>query len=451
MNTSQCSVRFFLGDSRVKKSKTAKGVKRGTTVYLYFRYYANTGNDKKRCTIKIPTSVKTHPNDWNKTEDKIKPGRPGELSENAVLFKIKSDLKTAWAQLHLNSKDISVDEMRTIARNAVDGFKVVDTQNTFKIAFDEFINYLTVIERSAPSTIVKYKNMNRHLGAFGKFSGRAISFESIDLGFYESFQAYLFDEEEVLPKDPKVKHQRGKEKMKKNTVGKNLKLLKRFLKFCHDRGITDQVHYIRFKSFSEKPDTLALTYDELKRIETLDLSEHPRLVSSRDAFIFMCYTACRINELKSLHRNDIHGTFWRIHDKKTNEVREAVLLPEALEILERYKNHLQPLKIKSEQIFNKEIKDICKEAGITDLVVFTELVSVGKERELKRLTVEKWKKISTHTARRTFITLSRYRGMSDEAIKSVSGHKTSQMLNLYDKSTPEMNAEKVYREWQKAI
>ena len=93
----------------------------------------------------------------------------------------------------------------------------------------------------------------------------------------------------------------------------------------------------------------------------------------------------------------------------------------------------------SNQVFNRVIKEICKEVGITELVK----LSKRKGKENIDYSEPKYKFISSHTMRRTFITL-----MSNSTeitnVQAVSGHKDIKILTDYIKrNDKEINSVKL--------
>ncbi len=435
MTTSQSSVRLFLGDPNALRS---------TTIYLYFRYYKFIGGDAKRCTIKLPTSYTVHPKDWNKKDDVIKPGRPGELKTNAALFKIKSDIKNLWADLSSGGHNIADEKLNAAIADIVKGIKVKDTKSDFNAAFDSYMDYLRNTERRTASTINKYYNVKRLLEFFSFHTGASLSFESIDLKFYGDFQAYLFDDEHDVPAGLD-KLQRGKIKMKRNSVGKVLKVLKSFLKHSHLHGLTDQAHYMKFKSFSEEVEKIALSFEDLQMIREADLGDSVVLQETRDVFLFACLTGQRYNDYASLRWDDIDGIYWKNTDRKTGDKRTIVLLPEAIEILNKYRKCMLPLPIKSNPQTNVLIKELAEKAGLKQPVKITEIVD-GKKKSIIH---KKYELITFHTFRRTFITLSEKLGLRREIAKSITGHKDDRTYQKYNKITPEDVAEELYRTFEK--
>jgi integrase len=110
----------------------------------------------------------------------------------------------------------------------------------------------------------------------------------------------------------------------------------------------------------------------------------------RDIFIFCCYTGLAYVDVLQLTRSEIatgiDGEKWIYTSRQKTDTSTGIpLLPPALEILEKYKDHPQCLNeerllpVLSNQKMNSYLKEIADQCGIT-------------------------KKMTMHTARHTFAT-----------------------------------------------
>ena len=67
----------------------------------------------------------------------------------------------------------------------------------------------------------------------------------------------------------------------------------------------------------------------------------------------------------------------------------------------------------------------------------------------KRIEIEKSKYdfISTHTARRTFVTLSLEKGMRPETVMEITGHKDYKTMKKYLKITSKVKTDEMNKVW----
>ena len=77
-----------------------------------------------------------------------------------------------------------------------------------------------------------------------------------------------------------------------------------------------------------------------------------------------------------------------------------------------------------------------------------ELLSYVKGGKNVKESLERWKMVSTHTARRSFATNAYERGTPTNAIMAITDHKTEQSFLLYIKTSKRKQAE-IFRGYQK--
>lgn len=116
-------------------------------------------------------------------------------------------------------------------------------------------------------------------------------------------------------------------------------------------------------------------------------------------------------------------------------------MTQAKTILEKYEYCLPVL---SNQKLNQHLKSLGEKAGIK------EEVNIQKYRGAERIDdkLPKFKLISTHTARRTFITLSLEKGIRQEVVMSITGHKNFRTFNTYIKIVDKVKKEELLKAWK---
>ena len=117
---------------------------------------------------------------------------------------------------------------------------------------------------------------------------------------------------------------------------------------------------------------------------------------------------------------------------KKNQAKKRLVFrvtPEMEEIFEKYNgafpNDVLKPKIHRNYI-NTEIKNICKNVGIDEIITFEE-----KGKQVKK---PKYKLITNHTARRSYCTNKRLQGVPPDQIRIQSGHSSNEMLDIYIKA-----------------
>lgn len=162
-------------------------------------------------------------------------------------------------------------------------------------------------------------------------------------------------------------------------------------------------------------------------------------------FLFQCFTGQRFSDIAEIKRDDIKNNSWYLHTYKTKDIIEIPLTELALEILDKYKANEKPLPIISHQKTNQLLKEVCKLAGID------EPITIVRYRGNQRIEINKpkYEFISTHTARRTFVTLSLEKGMKAETIMEITGHKNYKTFKKYLKITSKVKHNEMNKYWKK--
>jgi site-specific recombinase XerD len=201
-----------------------------------------------------------------------------------------------------------------------------------------------------------------------------------------------------------------------------------------------------FKSFikpTEEAENVYLSTQELADLEKLDLSFNPAYDKVRDLFLIGCHTGLRMSDFSRLTSHHIKEGFITIEQKKT---KDNVVIPVhsvVKKILKKYNGDL-PGAI-SGQKFNEYLKEICKKVPA--------LTGNESKRQTRGgfktiTTLQKWKMISSHTARRSFCTNEYLKGTPALTIMKVSGHKTESSFLKYIKISSKEHAEKMKQLWE---
>lgn len=207
--------------------------------------------------------------------------------------------------------------------------------------------------------------------------------------------------------------------------------------------MTDNTKYQLFKNVSEESQSIALNDSELDMLARFDFSRSARLDRTRDLFLVGCYTGLRFSDFTRIREENISGGMLTMQQQKTNEFVTIPLHPVFLRIWEKYSGNL-PGNI-SNQKFNDNLKDVCREAGLTEHVI----KSITKGGKKLTTVYEKWQLVSSHTARRSFATNLYKSGFPSLSIMQITGHKTESSFLKYIKVTKEEHAKMLMAHWQK--
>ncbi len=135
--------------------------------------------------------------------------------------------------------------------------------------------------------------------------------------------------------------------------------------------------------------------------------------------------------------------------KTMQKVKETVHIPLvdlSRKIIKRYQH--QPVFIlprMSNQKFNDYLKEICELAGINAPVNIDRYVGNRFYQETK----PKYKVVTAHVSRKTFITLSFYLGMNIKIVQEITGINQEKTLRKYLKIADEMKKTEMDDTWGK--
>ena len=377
-----------------------------------------------------------YPDLWDSDQSKLKPKHPGALQLNGYLMRIRSDFMAntpnfmmavnkdeairQWIDLVLGiEKTEQLEELQPEVSTSVE----LDQPKPFiDIARDFMASKRPV---STPTTMKSFRLLFNMLNEFQKTKKKQMSIDGFDKRMYEELRNWMIDKEFL-----------------NNTIAKRFKLLKTFLHWAQSEGY--KIHHdIKTYSYSQDEiENIALTKEEVKALIDFDFSDKPHLSAIRDIFVFGCMTGVRYSDLAAFRHQDVSNGIWRLRTTKTKDPIEIPLLPAAQTIIERYKDQGK-LPVLHNQPFNRELKEMAKLAGITG--EFKKVHYTGSTR--KETVKQRWELVTTHTARRTFITVSIHAGLEDSLIMKISGIKNYATLNKYLKVTKEDKAAAIAKVW----
>ena len=355
--------------------------------------------------------IKVLPKHWKK--ERIKPNTKGEVYNNHIEYNQKLDefsdkVHTIFRYFHLNritpSKALFEQKIadKTFGENAL--------APKFFESFSEFIQ--TNRTTKALGTIKKYTTVKGFLREFQTYSSYTLHFDTINREFYEKFRDYCFEEKNTL----------------NNYFGKLIAILKTFMNWAFERGYHQNLEFKKFKRTEDKIEVIYLTINELMKLYNHKFKSQ-KLSRIRDFYCFGCFTGLRFSDIKQLQPANIFEDHLKINIVKTRKMDQTIPLNRyAKEILSRYKDTIyEPLPLISNQKFNEHIKTCCKKAKIKTPTTITRYI--GQKRIDK--TYPKYKLITSHTARKTFITVSLMIGMKEAVIKEISNHSDERSFKRY--------------------
>jgi integrase len=356
------------------------------------------------------------------TGEKIEPHLWDARVQQPIRTKVQKDQET------INSINLQLNRYLEAYQQLKNHFRSTDqvlTKQVLKAEFDQHFKNISSIRgfweyyssfcelnnksgKWQPSTCQRYSVLKNLLLEFEDING-SLSLEKINRRWYADFKHFC---------EQKKKHQ-------VNTFARNLGLLKTFLGYCLEEGHTKNDQFKKFVVKREVTHQEVLDMNEVKRMYAFDLSENKRLERVRDVFILGCLTGMRYSDYKRIKRENIVNDVIRMREvKDKSKTLEIPLSSWAKEILEKYNYNLPVI---SEQKFREYIKEAARLVGFTEQVIKASRIgNTIKEESIRRCDL-----ISTHTARRTFITIMKNKGVPDKVIMKITGHRSLSSFHRY--------------------
>lgn len=227
-----------------------------------------------------------------------------------------------------------------------------------------------------------------------------------------------------------------------NTAQRELGYIKQLCFHARKKGVETSPEFEDLSIKGEPTTKIYLTFDELKKIQDLELSEH--LDNARDWLIISCFTAQRISDFMRFNKTMLttKGNTPLIEFKqvKTGKLTVVPVLPEVEAVLNKRDGEFpKPL---AHQYYNRLIKEVCKKAelntpcrGKVRICIAPEKAKPNKNDYRDVIgTFDKWQLVSSHIGRRSMAT-NFYGKISTSYLIQITNHSSeAQFLNYIQKS-----------------
>jgi site-specific recombinase XerD len=257
----------------------------------------------------------------------------------------------------------------------------------------------------APGTMERYRTSLAHTKAFilWKYKCKDLPISKLDYEFADQYEYWL----------------KSVQKCSHNTSIKYVANFKKIVNHCIRCGWLSRDPFLGYKMSKKEVKVVPLTQEEIALLKSKEFVSE-RVNQVRDIFLFCCFTGLAYADVFKLKRSEINigvdGGKWIFTSRqKTDSDSHIPLLPQALEIMDKYADHPQcrdfdrMLPVLSNQKMNSYLKEIADICGIT-------------------------KKFTTHIARHTFATtITLGNGVPIETVSKMLGHKNLKTTQHYAK------------------
>ena len=355
---------------------------------------------------------------WDSSKQEYNPRKYKDncAAKNAWLRELKTEVNELADNNERNGIITTSEEIKEILANRILN---KPGKTTFEELFYSFLNEHKKKDGNPikERTKTKYEGVYNHLVKFAKYKNLRLEIERINVQFLQEFREYLTRVERISD----------------NTVVKELKAIKAFLRHYMKKGVIKTMDLSDVRTMFKEGEIYVLPIDKVLELQYADI-ENERLQRVRDAFCFMCWTGQRYSDIINISRDDIVKSatgerVWKLITGKTQTRISVPIVQYAEEILDRYKNFETPIPIFS----NQKLNDYLKELG--ELVEFDWPVKISRyyEGELHQEQVPFYEVLSSHVGRKSFITNSLILGVPERVVKEVSGHKDEKSFARYVK------------------
>lgn len=372
--------------------------KKDETATVYARITIN----GRRAEISLKSKVSI--NNWDEAKGKAKGKRQEIVKLNSHMEQVRSLIFDSYQELIQQNKVVSVDAVKAKYL----GEDIEEAMTLLKV-----IEYhkQVAITKLAPGTMKNYYTTESYLKKFIKHQYRKndITLDELNYKFILDFENFLINYESV-------DHHKS---LNNNGVMKHMERLRKMVNMAVMMDWLEKDPFSKYKLHFDKVERGHLTKEELKVLSNKNFKIE-RLQSVLDMFLFSCHTGLAYIDIFNLTRENIakgiDGRDWLMTNRqKTNTTVRVPLLPEAVQLIKKYKDHPVALAkgtlfpVISNQRMNGYLKEIAEICGIN-------------------------KNFTFHLARHTFattVTLSN--GVPIESVSKMLGHTSIRTTQIYAK------------------
>ncbi len=374
---------------------------------IKLRYYVK--GERKR--LIYSTGISIDPKNWNK-ENRMPKAKAG--AAGFELKQITSQLNRYVEELHISINNIESEDKpvtrEELKKRLNQRFKHVYVKKTTLLDhLDAFIEEKISLGKYQKRTIDKYNALKNKLFFFKK-----------DLKLTDINKKFMIDFINFL---------RNNYKMTDITLNRNIGYLKTFLKWCRYSGLKIDETYNQVTVSTRDADHIHLSKLQVHLLSTLKLNK--TLDKYRDLFLIGVYSGQRFSDYTVFKKSDVVNGRIEKRAEKT-DYKSYIPISKKLEILlDKWEWRLPKV---SNQKFNQNIKEVCRIAGFTEEVTKTTYIGNRKIESIEPF----YKRVGSHTARRTFITLASESNVPDHIIMGICGIRDSKTLKTYKKFNPDV-------------
>jgi site-specific recombinase XerD len=456
-------IKFIIRDDRINNSGNCP---------IYLRY------THKRKFVNLPVKYSILPQFWDKEDGKPKKNYPNYKNLKSHLTEFEDRITNTLEKY--KGKNGTLPEANNLKSVLNDSTSIQIQQGSTPSLQDRYQDYVLYQDRDGvtKSTLNIYAYTWEKWTQFEALKKTKYTHKELNFNNLNEFRIFL-----------------KSQGLQTNTVSKYIKTIKSFLSYLVlHKELDVPVSYKKVSVEKEEPEIQVLTQEELEILKrevffsrdknhskpNHNLNDREKLIGQ--ILLFLCHTGVSYVDFLNLQignlifikeKNDskslqIHLTRQKLrtvstckipildltidliseklgmlHDSVEGDINDPTPIEVKIAVLENYIRKMikigkftmnTPLfpKVIS-QVFNREIKDVLANIGINTPVFSSKFYGGSKSFA----TVPKYKLITSHTGRRTFITRSIENGVSHLVLMDMTGHSKVQTLARYNKNSAE--------------
>ena len=386
-----------------------------TYIYLIFRW---SGERLYYCTKFVVA-----PEQWNDQVQRLQPKAPRALIINAMLNRMATHIEDYYLRCLLDQQEPDMEHMQNLLDKITQKprKKKQPPGEVLPLAFFQaLINERSTNPAFSENTLKTHRSFLQYLQQYESTQRKKIAWTDFTMTWFNKLADSLY-----------------KADNNRNTVDKRFNILNAWLKVASKRG--HPVPAERHSIGDVEIDNVYLSREELDLLEQVQCNNHTEQVA-RDRFLIGCYTGLRVSDFGDLSIQSftqLNGATFIEHSTQKSGKETKVLIPVHAKVKAIFEGFAQmPKNTLKDVLINRYIKVVAQRAGINKEVMLIKNQG-GKMVEVKK---QKWEFITTHTARRTFITNALLHGVPAHVIMTVTGIRKMQTLLKYNKLEKEKSA-----------
>lgn len=351
--------------------------------------------------VGISTNLHLHPSLWDVASNRAK-GRSDEAKEvNRVLNSVHAKITQTYHDLNASGQAVTAKKVKAI----YEGFS--NDYPTLLVAYQNYIDKVVAMVAAKKRRDKTLENIKYAFSLLKKYMQDKLEIDDIDfLALTREFMTGFISWLEQLNYSTSVQYL----------------AVRKCRKIVHEAKNKGAIAIDPFKCIYIKrvhKERVPLEESEIQKLINVKL-DNKRSKAARDMFLFMIFTGLAFCDMKKMRYDKLltldNGDMWIIDERKKNDARFRVkLLPQAIELVERYRNY--PDKKDEQLVFP---------AG-SHSAMYQSIRHTGIRAGIS-------KPLSLHVARHTFATtITLEQNVPLETVQKMLGHFNIETTQIYAK------------------